>query len=357
MRIVQIIDSLHVGGAERMAVNYANALAQENDFSGLVTTRKEGELKVAIDPQVHYLFLQKKSALDLGAILRLRNYCRTNGIDFVHAHGTSFFIAFLLKLIHPKIRIVWHEHKGARSSESLAKNLFLWICSRLFAGIIVVDHTLEDWCRRKLGFKKLIYLPNFTLPAPTDTPQTVLHGEKGKQMVCVANLRHPKNHLLLVEVAKEIHPKHPGWTFHFIGSDFDDEYAKALKQAISDYFLTETVYIYGLREDTAAIINQSEICLLGSVSEGLPVALLEYGLYKKAVVATNVGEIPRIISSGENGFTVPSGDVQQFSDAVTKLIENPEMRKNFGERLYQTIMQNHSRQAVVTKYLTWLNQL
>ena len=357
MRIVQIIDSLHVGGAERMAVNYANALAQQIDFSGLVTTRKEGELKGAIGPEVHYLYLQKTSALDVGAILRLRTYCRANRVAIAHAHGTSFFIAFLLKLIHPKIRIVWHEHKGARSSESLGKNIFLWICSRLFAGIIVVDHTLEDWCRRNLGVNKLIYLPNFTLPAQTDKPKTVLHGESGKQMVCVANLRHPKNHQLLVEVAKQIHQKYPDWTFHFIGSDFDDEYSKALKQAISDYFLIETVYIYGLREDTAAIINQAEICLLGSVSEGLPVALLEYGLYKKAVVATNVGEIPRIISNGENGFTVPSGDVQQFSDAVTGLIENREMRKSFGERLYQTIMQNHSRQAVVTKYLAWLNQL
>lgn len=357
MRIVQIIDSLHVGGAERMAVNYANALAREINFSGLVTTRKEGELKGAIDPEVNYLFLQKKSALDMGAILRLRTYCQTNRVGIVHAHGTSFFMAFLLKLVHPKIRIVWHEHKGARSSESLTKNLFLWVCSRLFAGIIVVDHTLEDWCRRKLGFKKLIYLPNFTLSAQTDKPKTMLRGEKGKQMVCVANLRHPKNHLLLVEAAKQIHQKHPDWTFHFIGSDFDDEYSKALKQAISDYFLTETVYIYGLREDTPAIINQAEICLLGSVSEGLPVALLEYGLYKKAVVATDVGEIPRIISNGENGFTVPSGDVQQFSEALAGLIENPELRKSFGEGLYQIIMQNHSRKAVVTKYLTWLNQL
>ena len=44
MRILQIIDSLEAGGAERMAVNYANALANEMEFSGLVVTRKEGPL-------------------------------------------------------------------------------------------------------------------------------------------------------------------------------------------------------------------------------------------------------------------------------------------------------------------------
>ena len=45
MRIVQVIDSLEVGGAEKMAVNYANALSERIDFSGLIATRAEGNLK------------------------------------------------------------------------------------------------------------------------------------------------------------------------------------------------------------------------------------------------------------------------------------------------------------------------
>lgn len=63
MRIVQIIDSLEVGGAERMAVNYANALSGKISFSGLVVTRKEGDLRSKIDKKVDYLFLNKKKQL------------------------------------------------------------------------------------------------------------------------------------------------------------------------------------------------------------------------------------------------------------------------------------------------------
>ena len=48
MRILQLIDSLDAGGAERIAVNYANSLTQKVSFSGLVTTRKEGVLKTEI---------------------------------------------------------------------------------------------------------------------------------------------------------------------------------------------------------------------------------------------------------------------------------------------------------------------
>lgn len=59
MRIVQIIDSLDAGGAERMAVNYANTLVGKIVFSGLIATRKEGVLKENLNPEVSYLFLKK----------------------------------------------------------------------------------------------------------------------------------------------------------------------------------------------------------------------------------------------------------------------------------------------------------
>ena len=69
MRIVQIIDSLEAGGAERMAVSFANALSSEIAFSGLLATRNEGALKSQIDEKVHYSFLNKKHNFDFkGAV-------------------------------------------------------------------------------------------------------------------------------------------------------------------------------------------------------------------------------------------------------------------------------------------------
>ena len=76
MRIVQVIDSLEAGGAEKMAVSYANALATTIDFSGIVTTRREGVLQSQLDINVSYLFLNKKSTLDYSAVFRLKKYCK-----------------------------------------------------------------------------------------------------------------------------------------------------------------------------------------------------------------------------------------------------------------------------------------
>ena len=112
MRIIQIIDSLDIGGAEKMAVSFANSLASRMEFSGLVVTRKEGNLKSTVSDDVNYFFLKRKHRFDFIAVLRLRKYCKKNDIRTIQAHSSSFFIACMVKLIYPKIQILWHDHNG-----------------------------------------------------------------------------------------------------------------------------------------------------------------------------------------------------------------------------------------------------
>lgn len=121
MRIVQIIDSLEAGGAERMAVNYANSLAKEIDFSGLITSRKEGLLRNQVHESVSYLFLSKKRKIDFRAVFKLRKYLIKNKVDVIHAHSSSFFIASLVKVTLPKIKIIWHDHYGISQDLSSRK--------------------------------------------------------------------------------------------------------------------------------------------------------------------------------------------------------------------------------------------
>src|SRR5690606_27972597 len=108
--------------------------------------------------------------------------------------------------------------------------------------------------------------------------------------ICLANLREQKNHLMLLEVAETIICQHPDWTFHLVGKDFEDAYSQTLKRQITSKNLSNHVFIYGSKSDIQNILEQTEICVLTSKSEGLPVALLEYGYYGKAVVVVAVGE-------------------------------------------------------------------
>ena len=354
MRILQIIDSLEAGGAERMAVNYANALADAIDFSGLVVTRKEGPLLNQVGDKVSYLFLDKKRTLDLKALFALRKFVIKNKVDLVHAHGTSFFLAFLLKLFCPSLQLIWHDHYG--DSEFLSNRP--WAALRMilpfFNGIIAVNQNLKLWAEQKIGFINVIYLPNFPSKENDLLKSTALKGIKGNRIVSLANLRVQKNHFLLLEVAKQVQISHPEWTFHLVGKDFEDDYSQKIKSLISKFNLEKNVFIYGSRPDTDNILEESTIAILTSQSEGLPVALLEYGLYSKPIVVTNVGEIPLLIQDGINGFMVETGKTQSFYDSLVKLMDNETLQNDFGKTLQQTIKKDYSEKGVIAKYLGWL---
>jgi glycosyltransferase involved in cell wall biosynthesis len=357
MRIVQVIDSLETGGAERMAVNYANALSKRIDFSGLVPTRSEGNLKSQVEASVDYFYLRKKYTLDFTAVLRLKKYCRKNNIGYIHAHSTSYFLAILVKCLYPKIHIIWHDHNGNSEFLEVREAVPLNIASFFFKGIIVVNNQLKAWAMRELHCRHVFYIANFTNQEANENRHTTLKGNQGKKILSLANLREQKDHFLLLDVAALVKEKYPDWTFHLVGKDFEDDYSREVKAYITQKKLEDTVFVYGSKTDTGNIINQCDVAILTSKSEGLPVALLEYGLYKRAVVVTNVGEIPLIVKNEQNGFIVPSGNRESFAGALIKMIENTPLRETMGEALYKTIMENHSEDAAMSQYLNWIDKL
>lgn len=358
MRIVQIIDSLEIGGAEKMAINYANGLSKKVDFSGLVTTRAEGNLKIQLSDAVSYLFLKKKKRIDVPAVLRLRKYCIKNNVGYLQPHSSSYFTALLLKFIYPKVKIIWHDHNGLSEFISSEKSLALKIASLFFKGIIVVNYKLKAWAEKELNCKEVIYLSNFTsIDESQTTSETILEGEAGKRILCLANLRDQKNHFFLLEVAEKLRKSFPDWTIHLVGKDFKDDYSSQIGALIKSKNLERNVFIYGSKNDIKNIINQSDIAILTSKSEGLPIALIEYGLLSKPVVSTKVGEIPLIIKDGINGFLVGVTEVDLFHQNLLNFINDKALRMRLGNSLYQTIIDNNSEEGVMMNYLNWVSSL
>jgi len=304
MKTLQVIDTLDTGGAEKLAVTYANALATEVERSFLCATRKEGMLKNQVATEVGYLFLERKSRFDFGAMKRLKAFIKENDITIVHAHSTSFFIVFLTKLFYPKFKMVWHDHYG--NSEFLAerKAFMIKMASYVMNGVISVNKQLKTWAENNLAVSNVVYLSNFPVKSETVKASTQLHGIEGKRIVCLANLRPQKDHFNLLKafemVAKD------GWTLHLVGKDTEDDYSRQIKLYIHDHQLAKKVFVYGSREDVSNILNQCDIGVLSSKSEGLPIALLEYGLHKVAVLTTDVGECNRVVSDETKGYIVAS---------------------------------------------------
>lgn len=350
MRIVQLIDSLEAGGAERMAVNYANALSEKITFSGIVATRNEGLLLDKIRNKSGYLFLNKKSAIDIASIFKLRKYCIQHKIDYIQAHSSSFFLAVLVKLTLPKVKIIWHDHYGNSEFLNERKHFVLKLFSLFFYQIIVVNQLLLDWNKEKMFCNKVVYLQNFP-EIELMNGTTKLKGIEGRRIICLANIRPQKNIEMLIEIAKKVCENDINITFHVVGKKFNDLYQEKITQLIENNKLENNLFLYDSKNDIPNILKQSSIGILTSISEGLPVSILEYGLSKLPVIATNVGQIKEVILNKKTGFLIESNDVATFANKLIYLVNNPQICANFANELYRHVQNNYSKESVINQYL------
>lgn len=340
-----------------MAVNYANGLSNKIGFSGLIATRKEGVLKEQLEKDVHYSFLNKKNNSDVRAFFKLREFCVKNKVQYIHAHSSSFFWAVLVKLTLPKLKVIWHDHYGNSEFLNKRNSLVLLVFSFFFSNIIAVNEKLRNWSKKNLNCRKVSYLPNFVIDYKNDfIKETELEGIEGKRIVLLANLRPQKNHFFLIDIAGHIKKQFPDWSFHLIGKDFHDSYSNELKLKINELKLNESIYLYGAKEDISNILKQATIGILTSKSEGLPVALLEYGINNLPVISTRVGEIPKIIENKRNGFLVDVNDINGFVDSLKVLIENHEFRNEIRGNFNSTILDNYTNNAVFKQYFKFINE-
>jgi len=355
LKVIQLIDSLNPGGAEMMALNIANGLAEKGIKSYLCATRLEGDLVVKIENEVDYLFLNKKSSLDIKALIRLKKYIKRNQIAIIHAHSSSYFIAVFIKLIYPEIKIIWHDHYG--NSENLEdRNMFpLKIMSNLFQVIISVNMLLKVWAEQNLKTEKIYFIPNFASFNENFQKITFLKGVKNKRIICLANLREQKDHINLLKAFKIVQRKNKDWSLHLVGLDLKDDYSCKIETFIVKNKLVNSVFLYGVCQDIEYVLSQASIGVLSSKSEGLPVALLEYGLAKLPVTVTNVGDCGDVVVNDKNGLLVAPKDSKQLSEAILKLITHKDLSKIMGEKLFETVISSFSKEKYIKKLISIYN--
>jgi glycosyltransferase involved in cell wall biosynthesis len=98
-----------------------------------------------------------------------------------------------------------------------------------------------------------------------------------------------------------------------------------------DLGISEHVVFLGHREDTDALLQALDIFVLPSLSEGIPMALLEAMAASRAVVASRVGGVPEIIEDGVEGFLVEPMDVNSLTERCLRLIQSPDMAQKMGQ--------------------------
>ena len=358
IRVMQLTDSLSLGGTERVAVNLANTLPRYCYKSYLCTTRCGGPLSDLIASDIERIDLARTQRFDMRAIRRLVDFIRVHRIQILHAHSSSLLVANIASRFSPYPKIIWHDHFGRFEVERRPRWLFRALTHRV-AGVITVSQPLADWSRQALRVKtdRVWYLPNFpTADAGTDEP-IEMPGLPGKRIVCVANLRPEKDHLTLIDAMRGVIDRQPDAHLFLLGSLSNESQVSSVRQRINQHQLFNHVHILGSRKDVSTLIRKCDVGVLSSVSEGLPLSLLEYGLAGLPAIATDVGQCREVLDDGRCGSVVPCGSASQLTDAIVEFLHDPSRSQSIGRAFQQRIRENYSDEAALKQLDAIYNQV
>jgi glycosyltransferase involved in cell wall biosynthesis len=345
--VMQLVDTLDAGGAERVALNLANLVPRDRFRSFLCTTRRDGELAALIDGDVGRLSLGRRRRFDLAALRRLAAFIDSERIGIVHAHGTALFMAGAVSLLRPHLAVVWHDHYGRYGVVNRPVWVYRLLAARC-AAVLSVTPELAEWARSELRVPADVvrYVPNFSREMPAGPDHPDLPGSAGTRIVCVANFRRQKDHLTLLRALKHLLPATPEAHLLLVGAAVEPICHEAVVREIRRLGLENCVSLLGLRRDVPEVLRGCDIGVLSSTSEGLPLALIEYGLAGLAVVATGVGQCPEVLRNGEAGLLASPSSPGLLAAALQELLRSPSRRAELASRL-RRVQMTYSAEATV----------
>lgn len=147
-------------------------------------------------------------------------------------------------------------------------------------------------------------------------------------IVIVGRLVPIKNHALLLKSLAQILPKIEQPVKVFIVGDGEER--AALEQLVSTLGLTQKVVFTSWIKKIDEVFAGADIVTLCSLNEGTPVTLIEAQAANKPIISTKVGGVADAVLPNKTALLVPSNDVSAYSDALQKLINDPNLRQQLS---------------------------
>ena len=208
---------------------------------------------------------------------------------------------------------------------------------RFHSRVIAVSSALrDDLIAQGLSPAKVIMVHNaIDLTAfaanvdPTKT-RSDLHIVNGFPIVTmVGRLSPEKGHHVLLQCAPLVLRRIPVVHFLIIGQG---KLEGPLKHMASLWGLADSVSFLGHRDDVPSLIKLSDVVVLPSLREGLPITLLEALALERPVVASAVGGVPEVIRDGETGYLVPSADPERLATAIINVLTDRQKAARMAQR-------------------------
>ena len=277
----------------------------------------------------------------------------TKKVDLVHVHGSDivssnrkYFYIRLAGLFG--VKIIYHFHgalfidhyvQAAKHTKMRMKRLFE------FADTVIC---LSDGWRNSIidiaPAAKIKMMPN-AVKLPELQP--VRAAEKPVRLAFLGLVGERKGVFDLVRVVRRLINDGHDIRLNIAGNGDIDR----LNEMISGLQLSEKVSYLGWISEIQRdrLLRRTDIYVLPSYGEGMPMSVLEAMSYSIPVVSTNVGGIPELVLEGETGYLVEPGDIEALYHSLTMLIADEGLRTRLGAKGRQIVAEKHDLNTIVRK--------
>ena len=362
IKILHITKGSELYGAQRVILNLVKHCDQNLFDSSIATFIREGEENGIFINEIEKcckdsIIIKCNKRVDIHALHRLISTLKDKQIDILHCHEIKSRTYGLIAGKILKIPIVTTHHNWT-SANVLTTIFEYWdsFVMRFFDRIIAVSEEVKHSAMRfKIPNNKFSVIINGVSFAheKTNTNAYSIIKEELKiedDTIVIGNvgrLSTEKNHKLFIKVAKIVKLNSPNIRFIIAG---DGPLEKELRNYAAALGLTNTVIFYGFHSHIQQIYNLLDIYLLTSRIEGTPMSLMEAMGAGVPAVATDVGDISKIVTDNVSGILLKNNDPKSIAQKILYLLKNPTKLTQMGLQAQEIIRKYYSAEIMAKRY-------
>lgn len=336
------------GGVERAAYEVSRRIARQGHDVTVLTFRSPG---AAREEEMDGLHVVRVPALDVSGLAgvqlslslhvwpAVRRLVRERRIDLLHVHGLFFHASLAAAVLGRRtgIPIVTTAHVGSLASiggvQGQLSSFYERSVGRFILGsshqIIAVSEAVAEHVRG-LGAAdgKLTVVAN-GVDMARHAGADRCDETRPRRIVFVGRLIANKGPQFLLDALPGVVSRFPDAECWFAG---DGPMRRDLERRVREQRLEGKVRFLGERDDVPELLSQCDVLVRPSLSEGLPLAVLEAMASGLAVVATRVGGTPELVEDGVTGFLIDPGDRGALGERLCRLLADRELCQAMGER-------------------------
>ena len=360
IKILHVLDSLAVGGMERVVIDVVNGLKSSQFTHAVCCVSRLGEAARHVRAEVACHDMGKGGARDLLMPFKLAQVMRREQPDIVHTQSWSGVDGVLAGKIARVPRIVHSEHGRNLPYihfEPTKRKIVRRMIYHLADAVFTISDEMRHYYCRETGFplERMHVIPNGVDVARFDAVEANGVREELGLMVddfvigIVSRLNPTKDVLTLARafarlVGDECEPR---LKLLIIG---DGEGRAELENFAAERGLNHAMIFTGTRHDVPRLLRAMNVFALSSLSEGMPVTVLEAMCASLPVVATNVGANPELIAEGETGFLVEPRDDEALAERLGRLLADRALARKLGAAGHGKIVRDYSLKTMLRRY-------